>query len=214
MTIDNDFNNIIFIGDIHGKFYHLNQKLKKNICQDKIIICVGDVGIGFPDNLTPQLPENFYFIRGNHDNPQICKSYKKYMGDYGAYCYSNLTMFYISGAYSIDKNYRTIGVDWWDDEELSMQSLQLCIDAYKYLKPEVVISHDCPIDIYNNLGHYNILKSRTALALQSMFEYHKPKYWIFGHHHQSKKIIKDNTLFICLNELELLSSERLKIENH
>lgn len=45
-------------------------------------------------------------------------------------------------------------------------------------------------------------KSITRNLLQSMFEEHQPKLWLFGHHHRSKRKEINGTEFICVKELQ------------
>ena len=39
--------NIYAVGDLHGKFETLKWFIKQNDIQDSIIICCGDIGLGF-----------------------------------------------------------------------------------------------------------------------------------------------------------------------
>lgn len=194
----------IFIGDLHGDWNVLNNIFQKYKTEN--LIQVGDLGLGFPEMINvhtgkpfakdPEiLPDRFKFIRGNHDNPEVCKRYPNYLGDYGVD--EETGMFYISGAWSIDVGLRTPGVDWWRDEELDYSELQKAIELYEKTKPNVVLSHTCPAIIANFLiptPH----GSRTENALETMFKIHRPKTWLFGHWHivWRKDIL--GTDFICL----------------
>lgn len=189
---------MLYIGDVHG---HIEQYLAIIRLETGPSIQLGDMGAGFVQ--VPGVPIQHKFIRGNHDAPDICHFHANYLGDYG---YVNAwRTFYLSGAYSPDKDTRTIGVDWWPNEELSYQDLMGALDIYKDVKPQIVVSHDCPLDIAalipKTLGHPDI-KSRTGFALQQMFELHQPKHWIFGHYHVSWNTNIKGTQFVCLNELE------------
>jgi predicted phosphodiesterase len=88
---------------------------------------------------------------------------------------------------------------------MSFEKLYECIDKFSSFKPDIVISHDCPFSIKTlllNKPHYE--PTRTCQALDAMLLTHRPKKWIFGHHHTSISKTIDGTLFICLNELEML----------
>jgi hypothetical protein len=197
----------LFIGDTHGAWGILNEFLKRY--KDHRIIQVGDLGLGFPPTINlatgklfsrdPEfLPKNFRFLRGNHDNPEACRKYPNYLGDYGVD--SETKAFYISGAFSIDKHLRIEGQDWWPDEELSYQELQNVIDLYEKVKPDVVISHTCPSHIIMQFMKPPMIPGhRTEKALGQMWEIHKPKLWIFGHWHRhwDKTIL--GTRFLCLD---------------
>jgi len=96
---------ITLVGDVHGLF---NQFLDISESHKNKIIQLGDLGIGFGKN--PILPKEISFIHGNHDNPEECKVYSNFLGRFG---YASTTeIFHVSGAESIDKNYRTPGMSW------------------------------------------------------------------------------------------------------
>ena len=201
-----------FLGDIHGEFSVLYKTLKKY--PNDTIVQVGDMGLGFNlnydhynhktglwevlnGNADPEkMPPNFHFVRGNHDSPQKSQTYPNYLGDYGYN--KQLNLFYVSGGYSIDKDSRKIGIDWWPDEELDYHELTNAINLYDETKPEMVVSHECPARIQKMITNNDIYGfSRTALALEEMLQIHKPKYWIFGHYHKVWRKTISGTTFIC-----------------
>lgn len=190
-------NVIRFIGDVHAKF----DKYVELTGVPHPTIQVGDFGIGFKPNPLEQIdPLKDRFIRGNHDWPAECKRQPNYIGD-GTF---EDGIFFIGGAYSIDRAWRTEGLDWWPDEELSYQELDAQIDRFVELKPNIVVSHDVPAPAFHYvLGHHGEM-SRTANALTAMFHFHKPKLWIFGHHHKHFEGTYDGCKFICLPELAYL----------
>ena len=142
------------------------------------------------------------FIRGNHDNPRVCKRHTQYIPD-GTI--EGASMF-IGGAFSTDRARRTEGYDWWSDEELSIVELNSILDNYVAAAPLVVVTHTCPEIVARRIcgrsGRPYSSVSRTDQAFQAMFELHQPEYWVFGHHHYSFREVIDGTRFICLNELE------------
>lgn len=204
------------IGDVHGKF-----KPYRNLIRDvPFSIQVGDMGVGFMGwrggELRPLTNPPYdamsegrhLFIRGNHDNPEVCKRQKFWIPDGtvvdGIYC--------LGGAVSIDRAYRTEGLDWWPDEELSYAELDRMIDDYAAIKPEIVVTHDCPASVANEiLAAFNMRKiedgSRTREALERMLAIHQPRLWVFGHWHVSLRFQRGRTMFQCLNELEHVDVE-------
>lgn len=198
---------ILLIGDVHGKALKLENILIKNPDYD-YIIQLGDLGIGFNNALDFVFEHkifsysNFYFIRGNHDSPKKCFTYDNYLGNYGVF---NKKIFYISGAYSIDQNLRTEGIDYWNDEELSYEQSLNVLRLYIKTKPQIVISHTCPESMIEELSFYKIGKSRTQQLLQIMFEKWQPKLWVFGHFHKSWNKTIDGCKMQCLNEMEVLN---------
>lgn len=213
---------MILIGDVHGKFRHY-QEIIKSTCES---IQLGDFGIGFIKSSTRyseyaakthpesviytdcKMPEEHKFIRGNHDAPDKCRKHPNYLGDYGVY---QDDIFYLSGAWSIDRQWRTTGIDWWPDEEICMSGLMNAIDLYKIKYPKLVITHDCPIEITKILYPREAIHTRTGQALDRMLEDWQPPLWVFAHHHQSLDFVHGRTRFICLNELEVLDLDTVKI---
>jgi Icc-related predicted phosphoesterase len=198
------------IGDIHGEYHDYRMVLRG--CENSIQ--VGDFGIGFfKDHWHNMVNENaraeptHRFIRGNHDDPARCKTMINYIEDGTV---ENGVM-YIGGAWSIDQQYRTEGVSWWPDEELSYEELQTMVDKYRDYKPRVMITHDCPTSIAWEMfvsrwgaPHH---KTRTAQAFQAMFEYHQPEHWFFGHWHDTRDLTLFGTKFQCLGELDYMDVE-------
>lgn len=165
---------------------------------------LGDMGI-FTKRCSEELPDmdQHKFFRGNHDNPALCRMHHNYLGDWGYH--SKNDMFWVSGGYSIDRHTRTIGIDWWEDEELSTGVLMDVLQYYADVKPKIMITHECPSVIkesaLSNPGKRNIT-SRTELALQAMYEVHQPELWVYGHHHQKVDKVMGKTRFIGLNEMK------------
>ena len=180
---------------------------------------LGDMGIGFSNDLDykyslegksypPILDKNHKWIRGNHDDPEMSRNHPNNIGDYG---YDEHTgIFYVGGGFSIDfrgrqEYYEKKGiVTWWEDEEISLKEFEKALELYKKVKPNIVVSHECPSIIKKDALSNDaklFLISRTENFLQNMFEIHQPNYWIFGHHHKrvEKKIKK--TQFVGLNEV-------------
>ena len=106
----------------------------------------------------------------------------------------------IRGAWSTDRIHRKVNISWWENEELSYNQMLLVYDLYVKLKPKIVITHDCPRSINNELFGY-LDKSITGNGLEFMLQEHKPLQWVFGHHHIEIDVIIDGVNFICLPEL-------------
>ncbi len=208
---------LIFIGDVHGKMDQLRLVLDEVLRRGVQVFQVGDMALGFPGVILPSYPANFHFTRGNYDSPDACRSHPNYLGDYGYL--PKLKLFYMGGAFSIDAPLRRARMrqggltEWWPDEELSLDQVRKALEMYSAKKPEIVVSHDCPSSIGallvqetgNTFGPW--LPSRTAQALQWMFELHQPKHWVFGHYHIDKTISLDGTVFHCCAELSTYEVE-------
>jgi hypothetical protein len=184
-----------FVGDIHGR----PQDLPK---PGHPVVQVGDMGIGFireeEDVTFLRHRDDLWFIRGNHDNPFACQNHPRYLGDWGQHEF----MFWVSGAWSVDQNFRVEGVSWWREEELSAKQGSEAFDAYVTAKPRLMVTHDAPSSLFMNHGPMELggfRPSATSTLLQSMLEAHQPEIWLFGHHHESRDFTIDQTHFRCLD---------------
>lgn len=182
-----------FIGDVHSQF-DIYLKLIENSEES---VQVGDFGIGFNKN-----PVDAYdtakhrFIRGNHDFPAGCLQEPNYIAD----GHVERDMMFVGGALSIDRAFRTEGIDWWRDEELSMNDLYIMYDKYVMNKPRVMVAHEFPETITN---YFPLMKfrdnSRTRECFEAMFAHHKPELWIGGHWHLNFDQKIDHCRFIVLD---------------
>ena len=190
-----------FIGDVHGKmgdYLHITDGCAESIQ-------VGDFGAGFVP--LPSLDLKHRFIRGNHDSPDVCRRSQNWIADGTVETIGSARVLFCGGAWSSDQWHRTEGVSWWRDEECSQPLLHTCIDLAESHRPDVVITHDCPRSILSSMfgshtHHYQ--PSRTNQALDAVFDLHRPRLWIFGHHHISVRRNILGTEFICLAELNYI----------
>jgi predicted phosphodiesterase len=199
------------IGDVHGKFNqyaHLIKDLEYSVQ-------LGDMGLNYEKLEEKGLDANKHkFIRGNHDNFQQYSA--NALPDYFGNTYlGDIPFFYISGADSIDKQWRIPYVSWWPEEEMGYTMGEECIDMFAEQKSRIVLSHTCPTVCLQNglIGDKPILKSATSEILSQCLEAHKPEVWIFGHFHKNWAYRTDKTRFVCLNELQyvdLFYSEEYK----
>ena len=194
-----------FIGDIHGDVL----KYSAIIHDAEESVQVGDFGIGFLRDY--QIVDLLHkdgrhrFIRGNHDDPELCQERVGYIED-GTYDDERGIM-YTGGAWSIDWAWRIQKMDmghppiWWADEELSTDELHEQHDIYTKARPEIMVTHDCPESVAIELfiGHSKTHhKTRTQQCYESMFYDHQPDIWIFGHWHEDRDVTINGTRFICL----------------
>jgi hypothetical protein len=214
------------VGDIHGgfneySFYDLGVGRTRHMgdpVPPEHSVQVGDFGIGFytpywHDAVNDWMKKNpgHRFIRGNHDDPAMCKTMAGYIPD-GTI---EGDVMYVGGAWSIDQAHRVEGVTWWRDEELSVDELNKLVDRFVQHKPRVMITHDCPTqvawDMFISRGNarsgFGQLKTRTAEAFQAMWEMHQPEEWYFGHWHFTRDLTLHGTKFQCLGEHEYMDVE-------
>jgi hypothetical protein len=194
-----------FIGDVHGKW----NKYKSIAETAEKSIQVGDFGIGFGEDSTQtkfiddfMADGNHRFIRGNHDNLDVCAERPGFIAD----AVVEDDMMFVGGGLSIDKEFRTANVNWWENEELSYSEMKNAISVYDHAKPRIMVTHDAPEDIIRLMvkSYRRDYHSLTRQGFAAMFRVHQPEYWIFGHWHRSMKFEYGDTTFICLNELEFM----------
>ena len=193
---------ITLIGDVHGKYEHYH-KIVRQTERHPYTLQIGDFGFKY-DTLKNVDSTRHLILPGNHDHYDTCYNHPHFLGDYGYTSLNRIDFFYYRGAYSIDRQYRTIGIDWWENEQVNIDQFMKARELYRDIKPEVMITHDCPQDIALQMLEpgQRAYENITSWALQELYNIHQPKLWFFGHWHRAVKIQHGNTQFVCLNELE------------
>lgn len=216
------------IGDVHGLIQQYLHELNRTDDYNEAgyTIQLGDIGFNY-DFLEGVDPKRHMFIGGNHDNYDQIDECKNYMGRYGIVKKafgiqddSSLVDYYndaifIGGAWSIDARYRTPKVDLWPEEEqLNEEEREDVLNLVESIKPNVIISHECPLFIARKIigearfdagiagsGLRCTSADTTKPFLEKVYEVRQPRLWIFGHHHRNITIVHHKTTFICLNSL-------------
>lgn len=193
---------ITIIGDVHGKYerYHRIIRQEDNY---PYTLQLGDFGFKY-DTLKNVDSTKHLILPGNHDNYHMCYRYPHFLGDYGYTSLNKVEFFYYRGAYSIDRQYRTIGIDWWEQEQVNIDQFMNARELYREVKPDVMITHDCPdflASIYVG-PNGKLFENITTWGLSELYKIHQPKLWIHGHWHFSKTTVYGDTKFVCLDELE------------
>ena len=233
------------VGDIHGR-YETYFKLIEGIPYS---LQLGDMGFRYIPLMEFVDPERHKFVPGNHDGyhkelsnlteaevvgdrfhtaigSQMVYRFTRlpphFLGHWGTWSVpeTNKNIFYVRGASSIDRKYRTFGVDWFQEEQLSYTEWQQCFKDYEKAKPEFVVSHDAPFFLLPEIINpaWGILEqSITTAGLAELWNRHQPRMWVFAHFHKSWRRKYGNTFFVCLNinetldldkELKIISNER------
>ena len=192
---------MIIIGDVHGKVEEYKKIIDNN--KEHTSIQLGDFGFKiqhnwFIDNISDH--DKHKIIFGNHDYyPYLYEDYS--MKNSSVVKYNDKTIMTVRGADSIDAHLRIEGRDLFKEEQVTYEEAIEISESYESVKPDIVISHDCPLFVCKQLFGYGD-KTITNQLLNSLFEIHHPELWIFGHHHKSIQQNIDGTKFICLKELE------------
>lgn len=183
-------NSYWFIGDVHDDVddYYACIKSIREIDPDAVTVQLGDWGNCSPE--AKYLDPKDLFIFGNHDNDS--EKYNDHPNFLGRYGYKH-GLFYVSGARANNQNF--LG------EELSHDEMDHCLELYKAILPEIVVSHDCP-DFLRKNAFMKKDDTDTTNLLQSMWDEHNPHVWMFGHYHRHYNDNIDGCEFTCINELE------------
>jgi len=208
------------IGDVHNK---LSQYVP--IAQEaEHSLQLGDMGFDYTE-LSELNPRRHRFFGGNHDNYDLYDDSSYALGDYGSEMLGCIEFFYVRGSISIDCVQRVQDFilsghkSWWYEEELNSKQLEAAIDLYTKIKPNIMITHDCPSVIKSRFASSTAMKRfgwpedhtcLTQQALTVMHETHPPKLHFLGHWHRNWNAVIDGTHFIMIDELSWVD---LKKEN-
>lgn len=210
---------ITIIGDVHGKYDRYLDIVKRN----EYTLQNGDFGFnkewlklehsGLNSNNHKVLP-------GNHCSYDYCFNSKYFLGNFGTSVLNNISFFFIRGGLSIDRTYR-IGEElsggpktYWSQEELNLTEMLECIELYKQVKPNIVISHVPAAEftpyilgnksdaILQRFKFHAGFKENHQLLGDVLLKIHRPKKWISAHMHRSFRGNIDGVDVVALNELE------------
>lgn len=131
----------------------------------ELILQVGDLAVLWPgrdkgkfDRRLQQRLElrdmRFVFVDGNHDNHHELRllpldddglaplrPHVRYLPRGGRLKYAGLTIAGLGGAYSVDREWRTAGKDWWPEEDVTDEDVDRLIAGGR---ADVLIMHDAP----------------------------------------------------------------------
>jgi predicted phosphodiesterase len=203
IVFDDNISDISLIGDIHGD-YEYYDKVASRL---EATIQLGDFGFEF-DVLKNHDPKHHMVLGGNHDNYANIVHYPNYLGDFGTIKWKNYNMFFVRGAFSIDVPHRTMGVDWWPEEELSYLRMNECMECYREQKPDILITH-CPPKFAVEWFVKPIMFSKTERFFDELYLIHKPKMHIFGHMHHPAIIDYNGTKFVSVGINQILNFKTL-----
>jgi len=192
------------IGDVHGH----HQRYIDIASEAEYSIALGDIGFSYTLIEQSLDPDFHKIVAGNHDNYDIITSLPHYLGDFGIHLVPGIDpIFFIRGAWSIDQSMRSEGVSWWREEELSYGQCRKALERYEELKPKIVVSHECPLSVVEQmckrkvLWSNGVIQTRTGQLLEQMIDAHSPECWMFGHYHNDLGFLHKETKFRCLDEL-------------
>jgi hypothetical protein len=189
---------LTIIGDVHGNWKCLTKLLRE--LRSDIVICCGEFGFwprsgnveGTFSKLQVPKSTRFWWIDGNHEDfdslerphsldllpsrvTYIPRGTIKHVPGLG------WTLF-MGGAESIDKEWRTPGMNWFFRESISaLDMMKVNWDA----KVDTIVSHTCPREftVIPKEQLYDVPDGSRDM-LSELLERFKPTRWFFSHWHR------------------------------
>lgn len=228
---------IYITGDTHREFARIEMHCRKNkTTKDDVMIILGDACINYFDKerdlylkkYLAKLPITLFCIHGNHEmRPHHRKEYtteklfhkgfaytdprfpnQVFAMDGQVYDFAGRQCLVIGGAYSIDKERRVEGIDWWADEQPDETTKEYVEHVLSFCswQPDIILSHTCPLKYIPTecfLPDYDQSKidnstERWLDDIEDRCTYNK---WYCGHFHTDKTI--DRLRFVGRDIIEL-----------
>ena len=209
---------IIVVGDIHGRFNHLNALINRK--RPEIVLQVGDFGYwpGMQNKSKPKSEESvIYFCDGNHEDHvklQEIENNEIYKNVYYMKRGSTIdlpdgrTVLFMGGAMSFDWMYRTPGLDWFPELELVSDS---DLDNLPDKKIDIVISHTAPCEFYTG---FPASDDPSRKKLSYILKKYEPKEWYFGHYHFYDSGLDYGCKWTCLADIESMMTCFVSIDKN
>ena len=220
----------VICGDTHGtidisKVEKYFEGRECNYTKDDYLIILGDVCVcSFdPSNgaetrrILRDLPVTTLFIDGNHENFDELNSYPSDEWNGGKVHFieqdiihlmrgqlfdiDGTTFFTMGGAYSIDKNYRSEGLDWFPEELPSEEEYEEGLNNLENVNNQVdyILTHTGPREVIAAMGYGDMSDDENELRmyLQHVADETEFTTWFFGHFHDDQEI---DDQYLCLFE--------------
>lgn len=199
-------------GDLHGDLDWARRAVRAAAHAGiKRILQVGDAGFCWPgrkkykfdrqlNNILTERAMDLVFIDGNHDSHTELRSLPVeadglarvrdrilYLPRGARFQYAGMTFGGLGGAYSVDRQWRTQGKDWWPEEEVEKGDVARLAAAGQL---DVLLTHDVPMNFPGLQGQFELSPgeleqaNRTRNLLQEAVDLLKPRHVFCGHWHQ------------------------------
>jgi hypothetical protein len=220
---------ILLIGDTHDlRRTHTIFQRKPNI-DDFDSVFLGDGGEGFFGRETDEVyfkrineecrkrNIRLFCLRGNHTNPEVWRRNYEFSNlflvpDYTPATFPNGKMaLLVGGGLSIDRFYRTEGLDYWKDEITVYQKTHQkfyylfahdCADYFNHSTESLKTSPYAPLLLNDPTLFRDALAQRRAIG--DIVADIEPKYCFSGHFHNSIQEEKFGIKYRCLDIDEIL----------
>ena len=218
---------LYFTGDFHGRFRPLIEFIEENkLNENDTIIVLGDMGLFwrkdgkdadlFIKNYEERYSVNIYFIDGNHENFDMLNKLEdkegtpfKRVSDHIAYIPRGIvfemngkTMLSCGGADSVDRGRRIPHFTWWEQEQITDEDIDRCIENARGKHIDYILTHCCPLSVFNAhsaelITLEGIDQSKVDHTSEEKLERLSKEIdfgqWLFGHYHIDKDLDDKNT---------------------
>ncbi|HEX9087412.1 MAG TPA: metallophosphoesterase [Arthrobacter sp.] len=210
----NEFRPIGVCGDWHGSVgFSLDAVRAAAKNGVRTMVHVGDMGLDFPgpkrgryearlNRLLVEKGVTLIVSPGNHDNwdtilklpvgPDglaVWRSNIPILPRGGRTVIEGLTVGGLGGGYSVDQHWRTVGKDWWADEEPTQEEADKLVAGGPV---DVLVTHDVPSGISLTAGDFDLAPevqeraNQTRLLLRNVVDTLAPPLVFSGHWHQRR----------------------------
>lgn len=241
-------NRLFVCGDLHGslemkKLSNKNFPLARELDKSDIMIPLGDAGFMWDDSAETKYwddwaedrPFSILAIKGNHEpynrinalpieewngvRVRKVRPHVAYIENGEIFNFNGLSFFCMGGARSVDKAYRTEGIDWFPEEIPSYQELDYAAKnlAAHNMSVDFILSHCGPTSLVKALMP-NAFSENDIDPLMSFFEkYIKAnvnfQQWLCAHYHQDRTLM--NKYHILYNDIiEIMPDGTLEMRNN
>ena len=224
----------IFVrGDVHGNFNEITDFIDRfKLNENDTIIVLGDFSLywqkngkdakSFIDYYEANYTTYILWIDGNHENFDLIDQLPNKTDAPFKQCSEHIhyiprgTVFYLhtpdgiksclacGGADSVDKFRRIKHLTWWEQETITKENINECIDRTRGQHIDYVFTHCCPLSIFKKYAPWLINISGVDQSkvnhdseerldeLMNAIDFDK---WYFGHYHINKQL---DDKFTCL----------------
>lgn len=214
---------VVIIGDVHGRWDELNvvmARAMKKVPDLTAFVQVGDFGYAWPSGKPFELLKQYwetdamksasqkalYWLDGNHENHEQLEldrgAYQNnmiYVPRGGTNHFYNdefkpVKAMFFGGTTTPDFYPRFQGRNWWPQESIKYSQIQAALGAEGPI--DMMFSHDHPT-AFPYRKYDNLYAESDQAFLDVLREHFKPKWWVFGHHHDFKMGETCGTRWAC-----------------
>lgn len=241
---------ILLAGDIHGQlhaFRRLTEIAKTNAAD--AVIQLGDFGLwdhtdagrkflNAAGDIADEQDVQWFFIDGNHECVPRIKEYEqaspddypfthvrpkiKHIRRGGIFVWDDVVFLAMGGAFSIDLDLRTVGRDYWPEEEISQDDVDVALSNIgNWPRIDVMLTHDTgdvsktTLDRLSNMYLNDRLTRRAEhnrKMLEQVISAARPKILFHGHYHTRLSYVHSNVQIEALAHSDRLSKSYIFFE--